>query len=202
MSLAHQSRRLSVPPLVHLKGQGCGSLGGGSVVEQIFNPLRITSTPSLGFQFPSTVTPPLQGEISALIKKGAVELAPPSPWFYSHVFEVMKASGLWRPIIGLSILNKFVCQSRFKMETNRSVLNAIQRDDKMFSIDLKDAYFQVPVHPESRKYLRFAAFSKVFQFKVLCFSLSLAPQVFTRFMALVSTILHRLGVQILSYLDH
>ena len=92
----------------------------------------------------------LWGEISALIEKGAVELAPPSPGFYSHVFVVMKASGSWRPIINLNVLNKFFRQSRFKMETNQSVLSAIQGDDWMFSIDLKDAYLQVPVHPESR----------------------------------------------------
>ena len=71
----------------------------------------------------------------------------------------------------------------------------------MFSIDLKDAYLRVPVHLESRKYLRFIAFCKVFQFKVLCFGLSTAPQVFTRVMAPVSAILRLLGVRILSYLD-
>ena len=53
----------------------------------------------------------------------------------------------------------------------------------MVSIDLKDAYLQVPMHPESRKYLRFMVFGKVYQFKVLCFGLSTAPQVFTRVMA-------------------
>ena len=117
----------------------------------------------------------LQREVLSLIEKGAVELTPPSPGFYSRIFVVMKASGSCKPIINLSILNKFVLQSWFMMETNRSVLNAIQRDDRMFSIDLKDAYLQVPVHPENRKYLRFVAFSKVFQFKVLCFGFSTAP---------------------------
>ena len=71
----------------------------------------------------------------------------------------------------------------------------------MFSTDLKDTYLQVLVHQESRKYLCFAEFSKVFQFLVLCFGLSTAPQVFTRVMAPVSAILHRLGIQILHYLD-
>ena len=71
----------------------------------------------------------------------------------------------------------------------------------MFSIDLKDEYLQVPMHPESRKYLRFVALGKVFQFKVLCFGLSMAPQVFTRVMAPVSAILHRQGLWILRYLN-
>ena len=71
----------------------------------------------------------------------------------------------------------------------------------MVSIELKDAYLQVPVHPESRKFLQFVAFGKVCLFKVLCFGLSTAPQVFTRVMAPVSATLHNLGIQILRYLD-
>ena len=66
----------------------------------------------------------------------------------------------------------------------------------MVSINLKDAYLQVPTHPDSRKYLRFVALNQVFQFKALCFGLSTAPQVFTRVMALVSAFLHRLGIHL------
>ena len=71
----------------------------------------------------------------------------------------------------------------------------------MVSLDLKDAYLQVPMHPESRKFLRFMVGGKVYQFKVLCFGLSTAPQVFTRVMAPVSAILHRTGVRLRRYLD-
>ena len=42
---------------------------------------------------------------------------------------------------------------------------------------------------------------KVYQFKVLCFGLSTAPQVFTRVMAPVSAILHRMRVRLRRYLD-
>ena len=145
----------------------------------------------------STKAIALHGEISSVVEKGGLELAPPSPGFYSRMFVILEASGSWRRIIDLSILNKFIHQTKFKMETSQSVLGAIQRDDWMFSIDLKDAYIQVIIHQESRKCLCFVTFSKVFQFMVLCFSLSTTPQVFTRVMAPVSAILHRLGVWIL-----
>ena len=42
---------------------------------------------------------------------------------------------------------------------------------------------------------------RAWQFRVLCFGLSTAPQVFTRVMALVSGFLHRLGVLMFRYLD-
>ena len=66
----------------------------------------------------------------------------------------------------------------------------------MASIDLGEAYLQVPVHPTSRHFLRFIVRDTVYQFQALCFDLSTAPQVFTRVMAPVSAILHSLGIQL------
>ena len=143
----------------------------------------------------------LNQELLNLLRKGAVEPAPQSPGFYSRLFLVKKASGSWRPIIDLSTLNLFITSSRFHMETPRSVLNSIRPGDWMISLDLQDAYLQVPVHHDSRRFLRFVLDGKPFQFRVLCFGLTTAPQVFTRIMAPVSAILHRHGVRMLRYLD-
>ena len=144
----------------------------------------------------------LEGEVRSLLDKGAIELAPlPSPGFYSRLFVVMKASGAWRPVIDLSLLNLKVQKTSFKMETLQSVLLSIRAGDWMVSLDLKDAYLQVPMHPESLKFLRFVACGKVYQFKVLCFGLSTVPQVFNRVMAPVSVFLHRTGIRLRRYLD-
>ena len=144
----------------------------------------------------------LEGEICSLLEKGAIELAPlPSLGYYSRLFVVMKASGSWRPVIDLSLLNLKVLKTSFKMETLQSVMLSVRPGDWMVSLDLKDAYLQVPMHPESRKFLRFVALGKVYQFKVLCFGLSTAPQVFTRVMAPVSAFLHQAGIRIRRYLD-
>ena len=137
-----------------------------------------------------------------LIVKGAVDLAPlPSPSFYSRLFVVWKTSGSWRPVIDLSHLNRFVDVSHFQMETIQSALLSVRQGDWMASIDLKEAYLQVPVHPDSRHFLRFVFRDRVFQFKALCFGLSTAPQVFTRVMAPVSAILHSMGIRMRRYLD-
>ena len=144
----------------------------------------------------------LAQEVESLLRKGAIELAPlPSPGYYSRLFVTMKASESWRPVIDLSQLNLQVFKTPFKMETIQSTLLSVRRGDWMVSLDLKDAYLQIPVHPESRKFLRFMVFGKVYQFKVLCFGLSTAPQVFTRVMAPVSRILHSLGIRLRHYLD-
>ena len=143
----------------------------------------------------------LTQELQNLLRKGAVEPAPQSPGFYSRLFLVQKASGSWRPVIDLSTLNDYITSSHFHMETPQSVLRSIRPGDWMVSLDLQDAYLQVPVHHDSRRYLRFVVARKSYRFRVLCFGLTTAPQVFTRIMAPVSAILHRYGVRMLRYLN-
>ena len=139
----------------------------------------------------------LTQELQHLLQKGAVESAPQSPGFYSRLFLVQKASGSWRPIVDLSTLNGYVTSSHFHMETPQSVLCSIRPGDWMVSLDL-----QVPVHRDSRRYLRFVIQGRAYQFRVLCFGLTTAPQVFTTIMAPVSAILHKYGVRMLRYLEN
>ena len=167
-------RRLFVPPLAGLEGQGRGSLGGGSSARVPYSLCQGSSTVS-GTHLHAFLRPHVHQGVAleevtrALISKGAVELAPlPSLGFYSRLFVVWKTSGSWRPVIDLSHLNRFLASSPFKMGTIQSVLFSIRPGDWMVSIDLKEAYLQIPVHLDSRKYLRFVAFGCVYQFRALC----------------------------------
>ena len=145
---------------------------------------------------------PRAQEVEAMLAKGALEIArDPGPGFYSRLFLVEKASGGWRPVIDLSHLNEFVQLTRFKMETVASVLLSVREGDFLASLDLKDSCFQIPIHPSSRKLLRFTLEGTVYQFRALCFGLSTAPQVFTRVFAAVSAWAHSHGIRLLRYLD-
>ena len=143
----------------------------------------------------------LREEVLALLAKGAIKPNPPSPGFCSRLFVVWKTSGSWKSVIDLSRLNGFVHQAQFKMETSQSILQSVRRGDWIVSIDLKNAYLQVPVHPDSRRFLHFVVDGQVYQFRALCFGLSTAPQVFTRVMAPVLLIFHRIRIRLLRYLD-
>ena len=208
MSLPSQRWRLSLPPPIHLEGQGCGSMGVGDFEDKISSLLFIPSSSLSGSDSLFQLFPKLhQGEGASqedcsCDREGSSRAGSHlSGLLQPHVCH-LEGIELWRPILDLSHQNKFVLQTRFKMETSQSVLRAVRRDDWMVSIDLKVAYLQVPVHPESRKFLQFVAFGKVYQFKILCFGLSMAPQVFIRVMAPVSVMLHNLGVRLLRYLDN
>ena len=165
-------------------------------------PLSPVPIPMPSYNPLSTKGVALEEVTLGLVTKGAVELAPlPSPGFYSHLFVVWKTSGSWRLVIDLSTLNRFVDVSHFQMETIQSVLLSVRQGDWMASIDLREAYLQVPVHPESRPFLRFVSHGQVYQFTALCFGLSTAPQVFSRVMAPISAILHTMGIRMRRYLD-
>ena len=134
-----------------------------------------------------------------LTKKAIETIVPGDPAFYNRLFLVPKPGGKWRPVLDVSRLNKFVCKTKFSMETAQTVQDSLVRGDWMISLDMKDAYFHIPIHPRSRRFLRFVFDGQVFQFRALCFGLSTAPQVFTRVLGPVSRIVHLAGVRIVLY---
>ena len=146
----------------------------------------------------------LNQELSALLDKGAIEpvdpLLPPGG-FYSTYFLVRKKDGGLRPVLDLRGLNRFLKVLRFHMLSTAEVLRTVAEGEWFTSIDLKDAYFHVPIAPHHRQFLRFAFQGHHYQFRVLPFSLSLSPRVFTRCVAAALSPLQSRGVKILPYLD-
>ena len=56
-------------------------------------------------------------------------------------------------MIDLSSLNGYITLTKFQMKTVVSLMGSIRKGDVMFSIDLKDTSFQVPIHLDSWHYL-------------------------------------------------
>ena len=76
----------------------------------------------------------------------------------------------------------------------------------MVSLDLKDAYLHVPIHPSHWRYFWFALRNAegaltVYQWKVLPFGLASAPRVFTKILAPVAAHLHLQGCLMYPYID-
>lgn len=71
----------------------------------------------------------------------------------------------------------------------------------MATIDIKDAYFFIRIHPDSKKYLRFLWDGNLYQFNVLPFGLCTAPYVFTKIMKPVVKLLRAGGFMSTIYLD-
>ena len=143
-------------------------------------------------------------EVNSLLEKGAIESVSNEQaheGFYSRIFLIPKKGGGMRPILNVKPLNKFIRKEKFKMQTVRTVLQSLNQGDWAGKLDLKDAYFQIPVHPDHRKFLRFSVAGNHFQYKVLCFGLTSAPRVFTKVMAVLGAYLHSHQIRISQFLD-
>ena len=99
--------------------------------------------------------------------------------FYNWLFLVPKPNNWWRPILDLSTLNTFLNTESFKMETPETIRTCLQVGEWVTSIDFKDAYFHIPIHSQSRKYMRFHIQGRSYQFKALPSGLSTVPMEFT-----------------------
>jgi hypothetical protein len=68
-------------------------------------------------------------------------------------------------------------------------------------VDLKDAYFTVPVRKSHHKYLRFRWKERVFEFNCMAFGLAPAPRNFNKILKVVMAFLRRRGIRLVIYLD-
>jgi hypothetical protein len=122
-----------------------------------------TSPPPLALPGPNFCTPSqgknniyINQEVEALLHKGAIEevpLWPPPCSYISSIFLVPKKSGGMHPILNLKRLNVAHLNSPyFRMETMEDVCHALRPGNWVASIDLRDAYFHIPLHEEIHEF--------------------------------------------------
>ena len=146
----------------------------------------------------------MQEEVVTLLEKGAIEPVPESEegtGFYSTFFVVPKKPEGLRPILNLKQFNHSVVRKGFRLDSIRSIKNEIRPGDLAVSVDLKDAYYHVPVAPSFKQYLRFCFKGQHFQFRALPFGLSSSPRAFCKCLAPILASCHAQGHRVLAYLD-
>ena len=89
----------------------------------------------------------------------------------------------------------------FKMEGLNTPFNFLSGSEFFTTIDLKDAYFTIPIHPDHYKYLRFEWNSTLFKFNCLPFGLSSAARVFTKGLKSFVWSICNKGIRLVIYLD-
>lgn len=83
------------------------------------------------------------------------------------------------------------------MEGLHTVKAILQGGNWMAKIDLKDAFFMLPITPQYCHKLRM----KTFQFNCLPFRLCIAPRVFTKLLKPVIEKLRTMGIHLVIYMD-
>ena len=120
---------------------------------------------------------------------------------HQHYFPEGKNGRGWRSIINLKAVNAFLPYKHFKLEGLPVVLDLIQKEDWMYKIDLRNAYWAVPVHREDRKFLAFQWKGKTCQWSVWPFGFGPIPRSFTKLLKAVMAALRKMGQRNSIYFD-
>ena len=116
-------------------------------------------------------------------ERGAIVKCPPSmtPHIIFPLNTIPKSTpGKFRIISDCRYLNQFVSVPGFRMEDLASLHKIALPGDYMFSIDLKDGYFHVPIKPEHWKYFGFRYDGYTYVCTALPFGFAAAPIVFSK----------------------
>ena len=144
----------------------------------------------------------IDAEIAKLVSKEILTLVNYTPdSFISNIFIRPKKDGTHRMILNLKPLSEFVDYHHFKMDTFRTALKLIRPGCFMASVDLKDAYYSIPIAEEDRKFLMFEWKGKYHQFTCLPNGLSSAPRIFTKILKPIYAHLRSNGHTCMGHID-
>jgi hypothetical protein len=123
----------------------------------------------------------ISAQITTLLSKQIIEPSfPETGQHVSPIFITEKRDGGYRLILNLKEFNKNVEYQHFKMHGIPEITNLVTKNCFMASVDIKDAYYSVPIHTSFRKYLKFKWNGELYTFCALPNGLSSAPRLFTK----------------------
>ena len=144
----------------------------------------------------------VDSEVGRMLEKGILEIADPvEGQVISNVFLRPKKDGSFRMILDLTWVNTFVEYEHFKMHSIQTATDMMREGCWMSSIDLKDAYYSVPVTVGQRRFLRFRWGDQLLQFRVLPNGLACAPRFFTKLLVPIYATLRERGCECFPYID-
>ena len=141
-------------------------------------------------------------ELKSLMSKGVISLCSHEEGeVISPIFLREKGDGSFRLILNLKKLNTTVEFNHFKMETILSAVKLIRPGAFMCVLDIKDAYYSVPLAREDQKYFKFFHEGKLYKFTALPNGFSPGPRKFTKLLKVPLSHLRKLMILIVAYID-
>lgn len=123
----------------------------------------------------------LNEEIDEMLSLGVIEPSQ-SPWS-SPLWLVKKKDGEYRVCFDGRKLNEITVKDSYPLPLIDGILNKLRNAKYLSSIDLRKAFYQVPLEESSKQKTAFIVHGRgVFNFKVMPFGLSNSPQTMMRLM--------------------
>ena len=154
------------------------------------------------YKFDDTTKLKLNDEVIGFLNRGIIEECKHEPGkIICNIFCRKKKSGNLRTIGNFKDLNYHIDYHKFKQATVGGVLDMIRPSDFMTSIDLKDAYYCLNIHPDHRKYVKFKWGHKLYQFTCMGNGIASAPRIFTQGLKVLIIYLREMGIVVVAYID-
>ena len=118
------------------------------------------------------------------LKQGVIEETIDNE-YNSPVMVVPKKDGSWRPVIDFRNINKHTVRENWSFPKIEEAIDALHGAKYMSTIDLTSGYWQIPLHPNSRKYTAYTLKKGRFQYKTLPMGITNAAPTFQRNMEMV-----------------
>ncbi|KAK9703188.1 Reverse transcriptase (RNA-dependent DNA polymerase) [Popillia japonica] len=119
-------------------------------------------------------------ELDEMLRLGVVQKSS-SPWS-SPILMIPKKDGKYRFCVDYRKLNQVTKKDAYPLPYVSSTLDKLRDAKYLTSLDVKSAYWQIPVAPNSRQYTAFTVPNRgLFEFARLPFGLSNSPATWMRF---------------------
>ncbi len=143
----------------------------------------------------------VDNEIASLLQSGAIRHSTVKPVCISPVWCVPKKNKTFRLIVDLRQLNKCCPCPPFQYEGITTVLQSVQPQDHLVTIDLKNGYQHLSIHPDFHQYLGIRWRGRYYVYQVLPFGLAVSPYYFCKCIRQVIKYLRSIEVRISAYVD-
>ena len=144
----------------------------------------------------------ISNEIEKLLKKRIIlPCLREQDDFISSLFTRPKKDGSKRMILNLKQFNQNIIYKHFKMESIKTALECMKKNCYMTSVDLKDAFFSIPMLEAHQKFLKFEHNGKFYKF--ICMPMGYGPsmRIFTKVLKPVYAHLRGKGLESAVYVD-
>ena len=122
----------------------------------------------------------LRAEVADLKSAGMVRDSTSSYSF--PIVMVRKADGAWRKCVDYRDLNKVTVDMKFPLQNYRAILDRMSGKKVFATLDLRQGFLQVPLHPDAIALTAFATPDGLYEYLRMPFGLKNAPNYFQKVM--------------------
>ena len=150
------------------------------------------------YRHPEQAKETISEMIEEMLEKGVIE--PSSALYLAPIVLVDKGSGKKRMCVDYRKVNEHIKQDIYPLPRLDSLIEEVAGYKYYCTLDMKDAYYQVPLESQARDVTTFSDGVGLYRFTRLPFGLSVSPAIFTRAMQRVLEPLTKAG-WVRNYLD-